>query len=185
MNPMKVFAALGEAGMVVTDSPGIAKMVRALRYHGAPDRVNSRYVSFNGRLDTLQAAILLKRLAYQNRFVKHRRAAARYYSENLKGVVTTPRDEKNYFDIYYTYMIRAARRDALKEFLATRGIESRVHHPLLMPGHQTFRNNGRGSWPVGTRLIRESLCLPIHEKISRAEQDAVISAVTDFTNGSG
>ena len=180
MNPMKVFAALGEAGMVVTNDGKVAKTIKALRYNGTFDRVNAHYVSLNGRLDTLQAAVLLVRLKYFKKFIEHRRLAAHYYSRHLQDVVETPKEENGFYHAYYTYNIRCEKRNHLKAFLERKGIETKIHHPILMPQCRVYRGIGQGHWPVGERIIHQSLCLPIHEHISKKELDYVIKSIRQF-----
>ena len=180
MNPMKVFAACGEAGMVVTNDQAIAKDIRALRYNGTFDSVNASFVSLNGRLDTLQAAILLARLKHFKKFVEHRRFAADYYSENLYDIVDVPLQEKDSCDVFYTYNIKCSRRGELKDFLEEKGVETKIHHPVLMPHNKAYKKTSGGKWPVGERIVKQSLCLPIHENITKKELDYVITCVRQF-----
>lgn len=184
LNPMKVLAACGEAGIVLTNEKGIFDKLKALRYNGAPDKNEARYVSLNARIDTLQAAILLQRLESLDNLIAKRRKAARYYSAKLRNLVTVPREDETCRDVFYTYNVLCKKRDELKEFLYQRGIETKIHHSLLMPLHQAYRNQYQGAWPSGIKICASSLCLPLHEKISREEQDYVIEAIKHFYGGS-
>lgn len=183
MNPMKIFAALGEAGMVVTDRKDLADRLLALRYNGLVNREECRDVSLNGRLDTLQAAFLLKRLDQFPEIVRRRREIASGYAQRLKGVVEIPQEREGEEDIYYTYTIRTPKRDALKAFLEQQGIETKIQHPFLMPQHPVYRGKTPGSFPKAEKLVQEVLCLPVHEKLTQSETAYVADQVVKFCKG--
>ncbi len=183
MNPMKVLAALGEAGMVVTDDDALQERMVALRYNGTVDREDCHWVSHNGRLDTLQAAMLLERLARVDGLIDARRRIARRYDEALGDLVPVPREAPGCRDVFYTYTILTERRDALQRHLAARGIESRVRHPVLMPCHTAYREQARGEWRNAARLVTQILSLPIHEKLGERAVERVIREVRRFLEG--
>lgn len=179
MNPMKVLSALGEAGVVVTDDETLASRVERLRYHGTVNRERCVELSWNGRLDTLQAAFLLKRLQRFDAVVARRREIASWYAELLSGVVDLPVERPGERDVYYTYTIRADRRDELKAHLESRGIETKIQHPLLTP-EQPVHAGSRGEWTRAARLRDRILCLPGHEKLERAQVERVAEGVKEF-----
>jgi dTDP-4-amino-4,6-dideoxygalactose transaminase len=185
MNPMKVFAACGESGMVLTDREGLYELLISLRYNGTVNREECVRVSLNGRPDTLQAAILLRRLARVDALIEKRRQIAAWYNEQLEGVVGTPREEEGERDVYYTYQVRTARRDELKAFLEANGVETKIQHPMLMPQQPAHRNGARGDFPNALRLVKQILCLPAHEKLTRADVDYVAGCVRRFMEGAG
>jgi dTDP-4-amino-4,6-dideoxygalactose transaminase len=180
MNAMKIFAACGDAGMVVTDREDVYERLLALRYNGTVNREICIEISLNGRLDTLQAAILLQRLDDVKAIIERRREVARWYNEALGVVVETPKEGPGERDAWYTYTIRAARRDELKAFLETRGIETRIHHPYLMPEQPVYRDGVRGKFPNAQRLVGQVLCLPATEKIHRDEVEYVAACIREF-----
>ena len=180
MNAMKVFAACGDAGMVVTDREDVYQRLLALRYNGTVNREKCVDVSLNGRLDTVQAAILLQRLEHVEGIIERRREVAGWYGEHLEGVVETPREAPGERDAWYTYTIRADRRDELKAFLESRGIETRIHHPYLMPEQPVYREAAQGKFPNAQRLVSRVLCLPSTEKITRAEVEYVAACIREF-----
>lgn len=183
MNPMKVLAALGEAGMVVTDDAALRDRMMSLRYNGTVDREDCHWVSHNGRLDTIHAAMLLERMKVVDEVVDARRRIARMYDEALGDVLPVPAEAPGCRDVYYTYTIRTDRRDALQRHLATRGIESRVRHPILMPLHTAHRELARGEWSNASRLVAQILSLPIHEKLTDRQVHRVIREVRAFLRG--
>ncbi len=182
LNPMKVLAACGEAGMVLTNDETIYEKTNALRYNGTTDRTEAHYISLNGRIDTIQAAIILERFKYIDDYIQKRREAAAYYSRFLAGTVSVPEEDNNCRNVFYTYNILCENRDELQKYLTEKGIETKIHHPLLMPMHNVYRKYAGDSskWPVGVKITKKSLCLPIHEKITREEQDYVIESVRTF-----
>ena len=180
MNPMKVFAACGEAGMVVTDREDVYDRLVALRYNGTVNREVCIEPSLNGRLDTLQAAILLRRLNDVDRIVQKRREIASWYDEQLAGIVETPQEVEGEWDVYYTYTIRADRRDELKAFLETKGVETKIQHPYLMPEQPAYQDGVGGEFPNAQRLVKRVLCIPANEKLSRKDVDYVASCIHEF-----
>ena len=104
MNPMKVLCAYGEAGVVVTDSQDIYEKLLSLRYAGTINKEDCHYPSLNGRLDTVQAAMLLVNLKYIDQTIARHRETAKLYTERLHDVVTCPKDDGT-FQVYYSYTI--------------------------------------------------------------------------------
>jgi dTDP-4-amino-4,6-dideoxygalactose transaminase len=180
MNPMKVFGACGDAGIVVTDQAELHTRLQALRHHGVVNRHTCMDISLSGRLDTLQAAILLRRLDGVAAIVRRRREIAARYHGYLAGVVATPLEASNQSDTYYTYTIRVPRRDELRTYLQSRGIETQIQHPILMPEQPAYRSAAQGEYPVAQRLTREILCIPANEKLTNDQVDYVASAICDF-----
>lgn len=179
MNPMKVLAACGEAGAIVTDSADTVERLHALRYNGTVNREICLEPSLNGRLDTIQAAILLKRLDHITRVIGRRREIAAYYHKSLQGVVKCPHEESGCLDSWYTYTIQVEGRDELKAFLAERGIETKIQHPILMP-HQSAYKRCRAETANAERLLTRILCIPCHEKLSDDDASCVTSSIRNF-----
>jgi dTDP-4-amino-4,6-dideoxygalactose transaminase len=177
MNPMKVFAALGEAGMIVTDEPAVRDRLSALRYNGTVNREDCHTVSLNARLDTIQAAMLLRRMDRVEEAIEHRRALARRYHGGLRGLVSIPEEQPGCRDVFYTYTIRTPERDRLMTALAERGIETRIRHPLIMPEHTAYRPSARGEWTNARRLVKEIVSLPIHGAMGHDDVDYVVHCV--------
>lgn len=186
MNPMKVFAACGEAGMIVTDRQEIHERLITLRYNGTVDREKCTEISLNGRIDTLQAAILLRRLEKLAVLIEKRRQIAAWYDEQLADLVDIPCEAPGQYDVYYTYTIRASRRDELKRYLEDQGIETKIQHAYLMPQQPAYqKNNNNGHFPNARRLQKRILCIPAHEKLSRADVDYVGAAIRRFYEKGG
>jgi dTDP-4-amino-4,6-dideoxygalactose transaminase len=179
-NAMKILGGLGDGGIVLTDDDRIAARLRMLRHSGVPEREYCEELSHNCRLDTIQAAVLLRRLPRQPAIVARRRELARRYDRELAGTVQTPLPVQGYADVFYTYTIRTPRREGLRLHLADCGIETRIQHPVLMNDQPAFQGKVRGHSPVAARLVGEILCIPCHEKLNDEAQSYVISAIRDF-----
>jgi dTDP-4-amino-4,6-dideoxygalactose transaminase len=178
-NPMKVLGAIGEAGIVVTQSETHAARLRELRYHGVRDKEVCLEVSLNERLDTIQAAILSIRLQEFEQNRQRREAIARRYAAHLSNIVATPKVAAHVRHAWYHYAILCDRRDDLGRALAAEAIETRVYHPRLMPDHPVHARKAR-DYPVGRDVVDRILCIPMHEKLKDEEIDRVSEAVARF-----
>lgn len=178
-NPMKVLAATGEAGSITLDDAHVVDRVRQLRYAGTINRETCTTPSLNGRMDTVQAAALLVRLSNNSKVIDNRRANAAYYDEALRNSVAIPPRDDNHFDVFYTYTIRSSRRDELQRHLVKFGIETKVQHPLLMPQQPAYEGS-KGEWPNAASLVKQILCIPIHEKLTRSQREKVAEAIISF-----
>lgn len=180
MNPMKVFNAYGEAGAVVTDDQQLWDKLVSLRYAGTVDREDCHYPSINGRIDTIQAAMLLVNMGYIQEKIVRRRANAQFYTESLGEVVICPWEDEGYHDVYYNYTIISERRDQLRDYLASKGIETKIQHPILMPYHTAYRHLPRAHIPIAEHLVERILCIPSHENLKIDEADYIAGCIKEF-----
>lgn len=180
MNSMKVFASIGEAGMVVMDDPVLYERCLELRYHGIVNKEYSTNLSQNCRLHTIQAAALMVRLKRLDRVIERRREHAAYYNRRLGNAVTVPVEGANERHVYYTYTVQSKRRDELKAHLEANGVEVKIQHPLLMPQHPIYHGRSKGSWENADRLIKGVLCLPANEKLTDDQRERVADVVLAF-----
>ncbi len=180
MNPMKVLAGCGEAGAVVTDDPELHERLVALRYNGCVNRELCVEPALNGRIDTLEAALLLERLQRLPAVLAARRRHAARYDVLLRGLVDTPPVSADGEDVYYTYTIRADNRDDLRAFLEQHGVETKIQHSLLMPDQPAYKTGVRGEFTRARALQQRYLCLPVHEKLSAEHVDYVAARIRAF-----
>jgi dTDP-4-amino-4,6-dideoxygalactose transaminase len=180
MNCMKVFASLGEAGAIATDDQALYEKLVTLRYHGLVNREFCHMVSHNGRLDTVQAAMLLVRLKRLDSVMERRQAHAAYYDSRLASVVETPRPAPGGTHVYYTYTIQTDRRDALKAFLEEQGVETKIQHVPLMPDQPVYEGRVTAACPNARRLMGRVLCLPASENLTALEREYVADQVLKF-----
>ncbi len=185
MNPMKVLAAYGEAGAVATDDEALAERLRSLRYAGTVNRENCREPSVNGRLDTVQAAMLLVNLRRLDARIEARRRVAALYNELLSDVVKTPIERPGDRHGYYSYTVLAEGRDGLRDHLADVGIETKVLHPYLMHKHDAYRERFKANVPMAEALVEKILCLPAHQDMADDAVARVAEAVRAHYGGGG
>ena len=181
LNPMKILAGIGEAGIVLTNDRRIKDKLIALRYNGLIDRQNCNWVSTNGRLDTIQAAILTKRLFHVEKIVKRRREIADFYNQKLKSLVECPKEEPGCNNVYYTYTVLSSEREKLKTFLESKDIEVKIYHPVIAD-EPAYKKSAIGKWNNARNLFKKKLALPCHEKLTNEEIKYVAYSVREFFN---
>ncbi len=189
--PTKNLSACGDAGLVTTGNAHFADRARMLRAHGMRERYFHEEIGWNSRLDTLQAAVLLVKLRYIKRWNQQRQERARTYADLFQqqglveaavypshGVVLPYVDPRG-THVFHQYVIRAPRRDALRAFLAERGIGSEIYYPLPLHLQQCFQNLGyaEGAFPESERAAKEVLALPIFPELTQEEQERVVAAI--------
>ena len=179
MNPMKVLGAVGEAGAVITASGPLWSKLRDLRYHGMRNKETCVDVSLNARLDSLQAAVLSIRLQAHEQTLERRQAIARRYSARISSLVEIPKVATDVRHAWYHYTILCDRRDELAIALQKSGIETRIYHSRLMPGHPAHAGDLQ-AYPMGRILVDRILCLPMHQKLRDDEVDSVVDAIIEF-----
>jgi dTDP-4-amino-4,6-dideoxygalactose transaminase len=181
--PSKALGCWGDGGAVFIRDPALAAAARSVAHHGTEGSyTNHVRVGTNSRLDTLQAAILLEKLAiYDAEVAARRRIGARYAAE-LGDVVTVPGYRAGDAPCWSYYAIRHPARDALAAHLADRGIPSVAYYKVpthLQPGYAGFPRDPAGL--AATEAWGASLlCLPLHPYLTDAEVAAVIAAVRSF-----
>jgi dTDP-4-amino-4,6-dideoxygalactose transaminase len=182
--PGKNLGAFGDAGAVVTGNGELASSVRALREHGQRRKYEHTMVGYTARLDTIQAAVLLRKLPLLDDWNDARRNAARYYDEALAetGDLVTPYVPSGSKPVWHLYVVQTAARDQLAEFLRGRGIATGLHYPEPVHLSEAYRSLGfgRGSFPVSEELAGRALSLPIFPGISEEQLERVVSAVGDY-----
>lgn len=181
--PTKNLGGFGDGGMMFTNDPAWAEVLRQLRDHGQSERYIHPRVGGNFRLDALQAAILKVKLRHWDGFTDRRRQVAARYDQLLNGApVTRPFVAPHQYAVYHQYSILCERRDELAEFLRERGIESRVYYPIPLHLQKCFESLGyrRGSLPVTERTCHQILSLPCHPMLTEDDLVYVTSAVCEF-----
>ncbi len=183
MNTMKVFASLGEAGAIVTDSSEISEKLKILRYNGMIDRHTCNSPCHNGRLDTVQASVLLARYQLFPSVIANRKYIAELYDKLLAGLVQTPYRCSSRRDSYYAYTIQADYRDELMAYLADHEVETQIQHPLLMALQPAYKDCRRDELTNALRLLERVLCLPANEKTTELQAQYVAGLINDFYKG--
>ena len=174
--PTKPLGAFGDGGAVLTYDDNVAAAVRQIRDHGRDGSgTESVRLGLTGRLDTLQAAVLLAKLEVFQEDLAVRREIADRYSQALEGtVLRTPPRPAGVNSAWALYTLRLDRRDAVREELAQAGIDASVYYALPLPRHPAFAQwAGDRAYPASDRLATEVLSLPIHPGLSLEDVDYV------------
>jgi dTDP-4-amino-4,6-dideoxygalactose transaminase len=181
-HPLKNLAACGDAGIVTTNDSRLAEWLVKARSHGLRDRDHSEFFSFNSRLDTLQAALLLEKLPLLDEWNAKRRATAAYYRAELGHLVDAPDERPGEHAVYHTFVIETDQRDLLQRFLAERGVDTKVHYPTPIHLEDAAKHLGHraGAFPVVERQASRILSLPIFPELTDEQKGAVVASVRAF-----
>ncbi len=181
--PSKPLGCYGDGGAIFTDDPEMAAVLRSLRVHGqGSDKYDNVRIGLNGRLDTLQAAVLIEKLKILGDEVAARDQVAQRYSAHLKGSVPTPAILAELVSAWaqYTVLVPGAARASIIAAMKEDGIPTMVYYPKplhLQTAYRHFPLAGNGL-PVSERLAQEVLSLPMHPYLDDATQDRVIESFT-------
>ena len=180
--PAKPLGCFGDGGAVTTDDDQLADVIRSLRVHGqGADLYDNVRIGITGRLDTMQAAILIEKLKIFPDEIAARDAVARRYNDGLGDVATVPRVTAGNTSVWaqYTVRLQPGRRDKLAADLKAQGIPTAIYYPR--PLHKLAAYTGfpvaEGGVPVSETLAEEVIALPMHAYLDAPTQDRIIGAV--------
>jgi dTDP-4-amino-4,6-dideoxygalactose transaminase len=180
--PAKPLGCYGDGGAVFTDDDALASRIKSLRIHGeGVDKYDPVRVGINGRLDTIQAAVLIEKLKiFPEEIIARDKIAARY-SAALADVAIVPRVGNESTSVWAQYTIRLApgRRDALAAALKAEGIPTAIYYAKPLHRQQAYSGSpvADGGAPVSDRLAEEVISLPMHAYLEPAVQDRIVAAV--------
>jgi UDP-2-acetamido-2-deoxy-ribo-hexuluronate aminotransferase len=177
--PSKPLGCYGDGGACFSNDETLATRMRQIRVHGQDRRYHHPLVGINGRIDTLQAAILLAKLEAFDAEVQHRARVGAAYSEQLRDEVKTPYIEPYNTSVFAQYTIQVEDRKVFLERLKAEGIPTAVHYPIplhLQPAFASARY-GRGSLPLAESAADRVVSLPMHPYLSEEDQSRVVAAV--------
>jgi dTDP-4-amino-4,6-dideoxygalactose transaminase len=184
--PTKNLGAIGDGGMIVTNSEELATRCKLLREYGWAERYVSHIAGFNSRLDELQAAILRVKLPALDSDNQKRRDVAARYDAALGGTgLTLPKRRAGSSHVFHLYVVRARQRSELQERLRQNGVGALIHYPVPVHKQKAYLGRIRGgeSLPETERAAAEVLSLPMYPELTPAEVDSVIAAVKTGTGG--
>ncbi len=179
----KNLGGYGEGGMVTSSNAELVRRVRRLRDHGSEKRYYHEEIGINGRLDELQAAALRVKLPHLETWNDQRRANAALYNQALAGSgVATPFEAEYGRGVYHLYVIRTARRDALREYLNTLGIGTGIHYPVPIHLQKPCLQYGagEGSLPMTEQVVAEILSLPMYPELTNEQILRVAGEIRAF-----
>jgi UDP-2-acetamido-2-deoxy-ribo-hexuluronate aminotransferase len=182
--PAKPLGCYGDGGAIFTHDETLAENLRMLRNHGQEKRYYHKLIGMNGRMDTLQAAILRVKLKHFHMEIAERRRVADLYTRLLKDHVETPEVPACNASVWAQYTIRVGNRDVLRERLGQAGIPTAVHYPMPLPAQEAFRHLAQGNdFPVSNRLAETVMSLPMHPYLTEDEIAFVVNKIKEALNG--
>jgi dTDP-4-amino-4,6-dideoxygalactose transaminase len=186
--PAKPLGCYGDGGAVLTDDEEFAQVLRSVRVHGeGSGKYDCVRIGLNGRLDTIQAAVLLEKLKIFPEEIVARERVARRYTAGLADVAIVPKLALGSTSVWAQYTIRlpAGRRDELAAALKPQGVPTAVHYPVPLHRQEPYQRFpvAEGGAPVSERLAEEVISLPMHAYLDEATQDRIITAVRRALRG--
>ena len=186
--PSKNLGAYGDGGAVFTNDDKLAEQLRAVVNHGMKVRYYHDYVGVNSRLDSIQAAILDVKLKHLDEYCDARRKAADFYDAafaNHPKLKTPTRYQKSTHVFHqYTLVTSDVDREALKEFLAAKGIPMMIYYPVPLHMQKAYMSDrySEGDFPVTERLSETVISLPMHTELTNEQLEYITSNVLEFIN---
>lgn len=177
--PSKPLGCYGDGGACFTDDEDFAKRMRQIRVHGQDRRYHHALLGVNGRMDTLQAAILLAKLEVFSDEVEARHRVGTRYSELLRDIVVTPYIEPHNRSVYAQYTVQMSDRDVVQEKFQLEEIPTAVHYPIPLHLQPVFAglNQSQGCFPVAEAAARRVLSLPMHPFLTEEELIKITSLI--------
>jgi dTDP-4-amino-4,6-dideoxygalactose transaminase len=181
--PAKPLGCYGDGGAIFTNDGYLAKAVKSIRVHGAGiDKYDNIRLGINGRLDTLQAAILLEKLVIFDDELEKRNQAAAYYTDNLHDSYTAPFVPEDYISSWAQYSIlpgtKEHRDDIIKE-LKEQNIQAMIYYRIPLHLQKVFENleYANGVFPVSEDTANRIFSIPMHPYIARETQDKILNVL--------
>jgi len=179
--PSKPLGCYGEGGATFTDDAALATAMREIRHHGQERRYHHTRLGINGRMDTIQCAVLLAKLERFDWEIERRLSIGRRYDELLAGLepaVRTVKVRPDRTSVYAQYTIVCDDRDALAGALSKKGIPTAVHYPVALHHQPAYAALFEGKrYAVSEQLGRGVLSLPMHPYLDEATQTRIAEAV--------
>lgn len=182
--PGKNLGAWGDAGAIVTNDDALATACRMFANHGALVKHEHEMDGINSRMDGLQASLLSAKLPHVQRWTAERQRLAGEYAARLEGVgdLVLPRVRGEATHVYHLYVVRTSHRDALRDYLGSRGVQTGIHYPTALPLLKAYAHleHSAADFPVASRNQRQILSLPIFPELSDDALEYTVSCIRDF-----
>ena len=184
--PAKPFGCYGDGGAIFTNSLEQANLYKSIRVHGQDtDKYDNIRIGLNSRLDTIQAAVLLRKLNIFNHELKQRNDIADYYNESLKECVQIPEIKNNYISSWAQYSIALSdntNREELIQLLEEQEIPTAIFYKNPFNALGMYRRNSSDNYPVSDKISNSILSLPMHPYLSIEELDKITSVIKGYYN---
>ena len=183
--PAKPLGCYGDGGAIFTDDEDLANIMKSIRVHGSSsDKYENIRIGINGRLDTIQAAILLEKLEIFENEVTLRNKIADYYTLNIPSKLKKPYIPKGYISSYAQYSILAnSSQDRIKKMalLQESDIPSMIYYKKPLHLQKAFSNlkYGKGDFPISEEISSKIFSIPMHPYLTKEQQDRIIGVISD------
>lgn len=182
--PGKNLGAYGEGGVIVTNDKTLADKVKILRNHGSHARYMHSEIGYNSRLDNLQAAVILVKMRYLDKWLDTRRNIAAYYNEQLKGLpITLPFTPEYNIHTWHLYVakVNSGLNDLMK-YLVENGIETRTYYPVPLHMQECYTCLGykKGDLKQSEEAASTTFALPVYPELSKNEIDHVVKVLKQY-----
>ena len=174
--PTKPLGCFGDGGACFTDSDELAASIRRLKAHGQTEKYHHVQVGINSRLDTIQAAILLAKLAIFDEEVAMRQSVASRYRELLEGKIQTPSTEADNTHAWGQFTIEISNREEVRGHLTAKGIPTAIHYPMPSSSQPAYAKIAVNT-PNTLKASQRVLSLPMNPYLSRDEQEQVVREI--------
>jgi UDP-2-acetamido-2-deoxy-ribo-hexuluronate aminotransferase len=174
--PSKPLGCYGDGGAVFTNNEEYANKIKLLRVHGQNKRYHHKYIGIGGRLDTIQAAILLAKLPYFKKELKDRQKVADHYTSVLSQILQTPVIKPNRSSAWAQYTLRVKNRDTLQLKLKENSIPTSVFYPIPLHLQECFRylNYKQNDCPISEKASKEVISIPMNPFLTNEQLDYII-----------
>jgi dTDP-4-amino-4,6-dideoxygalactose transaminase len=182
----KPLGCYGEGGAIFTDDDDFAAVLQSIRNHGqGGNRYDHVRLGINGRLDTMQAAVLLAKLEIFDQELTARQEIARRYTKGLKDVVQVPYVAPGYTSVWAQYSVESEARDTILDRLKEEGVPTAVYYPKPLHLQEVFQGlgYGPGDFPVSEAVATRIFSLPMHPYLEPSDQERIISVIWEVVSG--
>ncbi|MDC3280443.1 DegT/DnrJ/EryC1/StrS family aminotransferase [bacterium] len=169
--PSKPLGCYGDGGAVFTNNDQFAEKIKMLRVHGQNKRYHYKHIGIGGRLDTIQAAILLAKLPHYKKELEERDRVAKNYSNKLKGSMTLPTIKSNRSSVWAQYTVKVNNRDEVQKKLQDAGIPTAIYYPVPLHLQECLKylNYKKADFPVAEKSSNCVLSLPMNAYLTEEE----------------
>lgn len=174
--PSKPLGCYGDGGAVFTNDIDYANKIKLLRIHGQNKRYHHQYIGIGGRLDTIQAGILLAKLKYFKDELKDREKVAKYYTERLADILKTPTIKSERTSAWAQYTLRTKNRDTLKTNLTKNDIPTSIFYPVPLHLQECFKylKYNENDFPISEKASNEVMSIPMNPFLTDQQLDYII-----------
>ena len=179
--PSKPLGCYGDGGAVFTNNDYYADKIKMLRVHGQNKRNYHKYIGMGGRMDTIQAAILLVKLKYFPQELEDRKLVAEHYSSGLSNIIQTPVIKPNRSSAWAQYTLRVNNRNNFQNELKKKGIPTSVFYPVSLHLQECFKylNYKLNDFPISEKASNEVISIPMNPFLTYDEINYIISTIKD------